>query len=202
MIRSKTIHFILPIVVFVVLIGLQACNLPQPDAEDVVDLVGEAVLPEEYEDLPDGMMETATAAAMMLEIPDTPEIPEVPTLESQEPTVIGPGVPGFPEGTPIPAGWKPINVPPMLEADGYVIAYHFDGVAEEVARDLSAVMVFTGTWMIDQLRSMTYSSTYVLPFGNISTGFIAHAYITSNPDAINIDSIDGTIVALKTGQYE
>ena len=117
-------------------------------------------------------------------------------------TTIGENSLGFPADMPIPASWVSIPLPPALRAQGYVAAYHFDGFAEEALRDLLAVLLPTPSWVMDELRLLTYDSTFVQPYGNMSTGFVAHAYITSNPDAIDLAEIDGAIIALKVGRYE
>jgi hypothetical protein len=196
---SKFIYLAITVHAFLLVSG---CNLPSRQAGEVPHEDTQAQVSEEYEQLPGGLDKTATALEEEYLSVETPTPPEIPTIESQEPTTIAPGVPGFPDDTPIPAGWVPVPVPPALEAQGYVIAYQFDGFAEEALRDLLAVMLATPGWIMDEVKPQAYASTFIQPFGNMTDGFVAYAFITSTPEAVELDSIDGCIIALQAGRYE
>lgn len=148
------------------------------------------------------MQETVTAGESLYENEEIPFTSIAPTPEPFGSVEFGENDLGFPADMPIPASWEQIPVPPALEAQGYAIAYTFDGFAEEALRDLLAVMLPTPAWIVDEVKPQAYASTFVQPFGNMSTGFVAYAFITSTPEAIEMDSIDGTVIALHTGRYE
>jgi hypothetical protein len=181
---------------------LVGCNLPTASEDQALtqENLEEEIL--EFEQLPEGLMKTATAIEAQYLSQETPTLPSIPTIESQAPTTIGPDVPGFPEDTPIPAGWVPIPVPAALEAQGYVIAYQFDGFAEEALRDLLAVILVEPSWIVDEVKPLPYASTFIQPFGNMSTGFVAYAFISSTPESIAEEEINGAIIALHSGRYE
>ncbi len=187
--------------------ALVACNFPSPStpAPEAAPR-GTPGLDGEIGFLPADIEETM-AAAEARDAGQAPEDGESPsTGQAPSPhefaTTIGENNLGFPADMPIPASWVSIPMPPALEAQGYVAAFRFDGFAEEALRDLLAVLLPTPSWVMDEVRLLTYDSTYIQQFGNMSTGFVAHAFITSNPDAIDLAEIDGAVLALKVGRYK